>query len=159
MATQRPRAGDPASGRLQPSDWGVLEPGVPETVLLREGAAVPHRELGRVLVEGARGVDVPPGPVPRWRRAAEDVPGRGETAGDGLDDHLVGIQEGHNGVVPFGPTGLVAKDARMRRKRRVGDGNEGEERSAMEGRVGGDVRIMQHELLNCQLSSSINCSK
>ena len=97
---------------------------------------MPHREQGRVLVEGARGVDVPPGPVPRRRRAAEDVLGRGEAAGDGLVDHLAGIQEGHDGVVPFGPTGLVAKDGRTRRKRRVEDGNEGEERPVMEGRWG-----------------------
>ena len=55
----------------------------------------------------------------RWRRAAEDVPRRGEAAGDGLDDHLAGIQEGHDGVVPFGPTGLVTKDGRTRRKRRM----------------------------------------
>ena len=133
----------PPGGRLRPGDWGILEPGVPETVLLREGAAMPHRERGRVLVEGAHGVDVPPGPVPRRRRAAEDVPGRGEAAGDGLDNHLAGIQEGHDGVALFGPTGLVAKDGRMRRKRRVDDGNEGEERPAMEGRVVGDVRIMR----------------
>ena len=98
---------------------------------------MPHRERGRVLVEGAHGVDVPPGPVPRRRRAAEDVPGRGEAAVDGLDNHLAGIQEGHNSVVPFGLTGLVAKDRRTRRKRRVEDGNEGEERPTMEGRVGG----------------------
>ena len=83
---------------------------------------------GGVLVDGARGVDVPPGSVPRRRRrAAEDVPGRREVTGAGLDDHLAGIQEGHDGVVPFGPTGLVAKDGRTRSKRRVNDGNEGEE--------------------------------
>ena len=131
-----------------PNDRGVLEPGVPETVLLQEGTAVPHRERGLVLVEGARGIDVPPGPVPLRRCAAEDVLGRGEAAGDGLDDHLAGIQEGHDGVVPSGTNGLVVKDERTRRKRRVEDGNAGEKRPAMVGRVGGqwcNVRIVRKE--------------
>ena len=54
-----------------------------------------------------------------------------------MEDHLARIQEGHDGIVPFGPTGIVAKDGRNRRKRRVEDGNESEERPVMEGRVGG----------------------
>ena len=82
------------------------------------------------------------------RGAARPPPLAGEAAGDGLEDHLAGIQEGHDGVVSFEPSGLVAKDGRTRRKKKVEDGKEGVERPAMDGRIGGQervVRIMRQE--------------